>query len=455
MRATSVRMWTSQLSDASSAVWIRLSGMRSRSALRSVTWMMSKPSSPGMRSISPVRPNPASTPWASSSVPRLTKVSTPGTGRRCRTPWRTSSTATRFELSASSPAISSSTSRRPAGIAARLFSTHARCPPRRPARGGPPCRRVSCAGVSSPAGSTWTRTTAVLMPASLSAGRQDCHEHHRTTDLDRRRVARLRAAAAAPAQAAARTTPTTATPAATSRSTTPTRCSSEVDQSGLLGRGGAAFPLAVKLRTVRDNGRARPATPSSSPTAKRANRLRSRTGGCCATARTWCSTGCGWPRDRRRRAARTSTCPTRSRRTAVRSRARPSSTATCSTRLTIDVRDRRARLRRGRGNRRRARASTAARPNRPTSRRGPFEEGVGGLPTLVSNVETLANLPFIHRHGARGVPRAGHADVAGHIPGDDHRRRAARRRSTRFRTAWRSPNCLRCTGFRPIRCAAC
>ena len=29
----------------------------------------------------------------------------------------------------------------------------------------------------------------------------------------------------------------------------------EVDLSGLLGRGGAAFPLAVKVRTVRDNGR--------------------------------------------------------------------------------------------------------------------------------------------------------------------------------------------------------
>src|ERR1700723_2334710 len=29
----------------------------------------------------------------------------------------------------------------------------------------------------------------------------------------------------------------------------------EVESSGLVGRGGAAFPLAVKLRTVRDNGR--------------------------------------------------------------------------------------------------------------------------------------------------------------------------------------------------------
>ena len=47
----------------------------------------------------------------------------------------------------------------------------------------------------------------------------------------------------------------TARTAATGRSTIPDALLEEVDQSGLLGRGGAAFPLAVKLRTVRDAGR--------------------------------------------------------------------------------------------------------------------------------------------------------------------------------------------------------
>ncbi|GFM21139.1 MULTISPECIES: NADH-ubiquinone oxidoreductase-F iron-sulfur binding region domain-containing protein [Mycobacteriaceae] len=40
-------------------------------------------------------------------------------------------------------------------------------------------------------------------------------------------------------------------------------------------------------------------------------------------------------------------------------------------------------------------------PAKPTDKPPrPFEEGVGGLPTMVSNVETLANLPFVHQHGA-------------------------------------------------------
>ncbi|OBF92041.1 NADH:ubiquinone oxidoreductase, NADH-binding (51 kD) subunit [Mycolicibacterium flavescens] len=40
-------------------------------------------------------------------------------------------------------------------------------------------------------------------------------------------------------------------------------------------------------------------------------------------------------------------------------------------------------------------------PAKPTDKPPrPFEEGVAGVPTMVSNIETLANLPYIHEHGA-------------------------------------------------------
>ena len=40
-------------------------------------------------------------------------------------------------------------------------------------------------------------------------------------------------------------------------------------------------------------------------------------------------------------------------------------------------------------------------PAKPTDKPPrPFAEGVAGLPTLVSNIETLATLPYLHRHGA-------------------------------------------------------
>ena len=47
-------------------------------------------------------------------------------------------------------------------------------------------------------------------------------------------------------------------------------------------------------------------------------------------------------------------------------------------------------------------------PPKPTDKPPrPFEEGVAGVPTLVSNVETLANLPFIHAHGAQSFRSLG------------------------------------------------
>jgi len=47
-------------------------------------------------------------------------------------------------------------------------------------------------------------------------------------------------------------------------------------------------------------------------------------------------------------------------------------------------------------------------PAKPTDKPPrPFQEGVGGRPTLVSNVETLANLPFILEHGSAAYRATG------------------------------------------------
>jgi NADH:ubiquinone oxidoreductase subunit F (NADH-binding) len=47
-------------------------------------------------------------------------------------------------------------------------------------------------------------------------------------------------------------------------------------------------------------------------------------------------------------------------------------------------------------------------PAKPTDKPPrPFQHGVGGCPTLVSNVETLATLPYIHRHGSRAFRAQG------------------------------------------------
>lgn len=53
-------------------------------------------------------------------------------------------------------------------------------------------------------------------------------------------------------------------------------------------------------------------------------------------------------------------------------------------------------------------------PAKPTDKPPrPFEVGVGGLPTVVSNVETLANLPFVLQHGATAYRDVGTAGSPG------------------------------------------
>jgi NADH:ubiquinone oxidoreductase subunit F (NADH-binding) len=47
-------------------------------------------------------------------------------------------------------------------------------------------------------------------------------------------------------------------------------------------------------------------------------------------------------------------------------------------------------------------------PAKPTDKPPrPFEEGVAGKPTLISNVETLAHLAYLHRHGAQSFREYG------------------------------------------------
>lgn len=84
----------------------------------------------------------------------------------------------------------------------------------------------------------------------------------------------------------------------------------------------------------------------------------------------------------------------------------------------------------------------------------PFQEGVGGRPTLVSNVETLANLPYLQQHGSAEFRSQGTslspAHSCSHSPG-----RAAHPVFTSCPSACRSLKCLRCTVFLLSRCGVC
>ncbi|MEY8014587.1 NADH-ubiquinone oxidoreductase-F iron-sulfur binding region domain-containing protein [Mycobacterium servetii] len=171
----------------------------------------------------------------------------------------------------------------------------------------------------------------------------------------------------------------------------------EVERSGLQGRGGAAFPLAVKLRAVRDNGRARRgavvvANGEEGEPASIKDRwlLRHRPhlvldGLRLAAAMVGTHRAHVYVSDPE---------SARSVETAL-TELEPAALGD----ITVELWDVEPTYIAG--------EETAVTrfinggPAKPTDKPPrPFEAGVGGRPTLVSNVETLANLPHLQRHGA-------------------------------------------------------
>jgi NADH:ubiquinone oxidoreductase subunit F (NADH-binding) len=175
------------------------------------------------------------------------------------------------------------------------------------------------------------------------------------------------------------------------------RLLNEVDLSGLLGRGGAAFPLAVKARTVRDNGR--------------------RCGGAVVIANGEegepASVKDRWLLRHRPHlvldGVRLAAALVEADRVYVyvSDPAAASSVEVALAALDSDVLGGRdvgvVKVDPGyvAGEETAAVRVINGGPAKPTDKPPrPFEQGVAGLPTMISNVETLANLPFLLRHGS-------------------------------------------------------
>ena len=174
----------------------------------------------------------------------------------------------------------------------------------------------------------------------------------------------------------------------------------EIDRSGLLGRGGAAFPLAVKLRTVRGAGRRGQSTAvlangeeGEPASVKDRWLLRHRPhlvldGVRLAARIVDADQAYVYVSDARSAAAVESAV-------AAVDFGLPIRVVTVSPGYVA-------------GEETAAVRAVNGGPAKPTDKPPrPFEQGVGGRPTLVSNVETLANLPFVLRHGAQAYRSVG------------------------------------------------
>ena len=167
----------------------------------------------------------------------------------------------------------------------------------------------------------------------------------------------------------------------------------EIDRSGLLGRGGAAFPLAVKLRTVRDAGRAGKQTvllangeEGEPASVKDKWLLRNRPhlvldGVRLAAAIVHADRAYVYVSDTQSADAVN---------TALAAFPGDLAVSVVTVAAGYVAGEETAAVRAVNGG-----------PAKPTDKPPrPFEAGIDGHPTLVSNVETLANLPFILRHGS-------------------------------------------------------
>jgi NADH:ubiquinone oxidoreductase subunit F (NADH-binding) len=178
----------------------------------------------------------------------------------------------------------------------------------------------------------------------------------------------------------------------------------QVDLSGVLGRGGAAFPLAVKLKTVRDNGREAGgavvvANGEEGEPASVKDRwlLRHRPhlvlDGLRLAAQMVSA--------ERAHVYVSDPSAADSVRTALGEVDADVLGGLSITLLTVEA---------GyvAGEETAAVRALNGGPAKPTDKPPrPFEEGVGGLPTMVSNVETLALIPFIEQHGAEAFREQG------------------------------------------------
>lgn len=173
----------------------------------------------------------------------------------------------------------------------------------------------------------------------------------------------------------------------------PDRLLDEIERSGLLGRGGAAFPLAVKLRTVRHAGRTGGRTvllangeEGEPASVKDRWLLRHRPhlvldGIRLAASIIAADEAYVYVSDARS------------------AHVLETALAALDTTLSIAV----VTVEAGyvAGEETAAVRAVNGGPAKPTDKPPrPYQRGVGGHPTLVSNVETLANLPFVRRHGA-------------------------------------------------------